>query len=212
MELVYVADPMCSWCYGFAPVLARAASALPASVPLRYLMGGLAEDSDEPMPAATSRMIQGAWNTIERVTSVSFNREFWTRCQPRRSTYPACRAVIAAEALSIGAGSAMFSGIQRAYYQEAQNPSDVPVLADVAKSIQLSRNDFIKRMLSEKTETELQKQLRERARLGVEVGVAGFPALVLKSSDGDVQLLTSGYCSWGELSPRLEAGLASAGG
>ena len=33
-----------------------------------------------------------------RIPGVRFNFDFWTHCTPKRSTYPACRAVIAARA------------------------------------------------------------------------------------------------------------------
>ena len=43
--LYYVADPMCSWCFGFAPELAAIRAGLPAHIRLEYVMGGLARDS-----------------------------------------------------------------------------------------------------------------------------------------------------------------------
>ena len=40
MQLVYVADPLCSWCYGFGPELTRLLERIPqAKVDL--VMGGL---------------------------------------------------------------------------------------------------------------------------------------------------------------------------
>jgi hypothetical protein len=51
--LVYVHDPMCSWCWGFDPVLRELVSSLPEGVAVRRLLGGLAPDSDEPMPASS---------------------------------------------------------------------------------------------------------------------------------------------------------------
>jgi putative protein-disulfide isomerase len=203
MEVVYIADPMCSWCYGFAPVLARLGSELRSGVSLRYVMGGLAPDSDDPMPAEVRQMIQGAWGSIERVTGVKFNRDFWTECAPRRSTYPACRAVLAAESLREGAGAEMFRGIQHAYYQEAQNPSDEAVLLAVGEKISFDRATFQAELRSERTEEELQRHLRERARLGVTVGAAGFPTLALSEEDGRLHLLTAGYCDWSALEPKL---------
>ena len=43
--LYYVADPMCSWCWGFHPVLEKVKEVLPDGISPVYVMGGLARDS-----------------------------------------------------------------------------------------------------------------------------------------------------------------------
>ena len=48
--LYYVADPMCSWCWGFQPVLEKVKEAVPEELSPVYIMGGLARDTDDPMP------------------------------------------------------------------------------------------------------------------------------------------------------------------
>ena len=63
--LIYVADPMCSWCWGFAPVLDEVRATLGLDVPLRYVMGGLAPDSVEPMPPEVREYVQSAWDAVE---------------------------------------------------------------------------------------------------------------------------------------------------
>ena len=40
-ELVYFADPMCSWCYGFRSVVLGHRAAFRGRLPLRLVMGGL---------------------------------------------------------------------------------------------------------------------------------------------------------------------------
>ena len=84
--LYYVADPMCSWCWGFQPVLGRVKAALPEEVTLRYVMGGLAKDTDEPMPEETRAYVQNAWREVSATTGARFNWDFWSRCKPRRSS------------------------------------------------------------------------------------------------------------------------------
>ena len=48
--LYYVHDPMCSWCWGFRETWQLVLQQLPKKVHTYYLLGGLAQDSDEPMP------------------------------------------------------------------------------------------------------------------------------------------------------------------
>ena len=86
-------------------------------------MGGLAPDIDRPMHQDLQDTIRGIWRTIQRtVPGTEFNFGFWESGHPRRSTYPACRAVIAARHQG-NYEVAMIDGIQRAYYLHARNPS-----------------------------------------------------------------------------------------
>jgi putative protein-disulfide isomerase len=49
-RLYYVHDPMCSWCWAFAPVFQSLMNGLPPGLEVNRLVGGLAPDTDEPMP------------------------------------------------------------------------------------------------------------------------------------------------------------------
>jgi putative protein-disulfide isomerase len=174
--LVYVHDPMCSWCWGFAPVFERLMTSLPESVTVRRLLGGLAPDSDAPMHTSIRDYVQDQWRRIQReIPGTEFNFDFWDRCAPRRSTYPACRAVIAARSQDTGFDPAMTRAIQRAYYLEARNPSETDTLIDLARDIGLDVDVFARDLLSVDTDRTLRAEIR-KAR---ELEVWGFPSLVM---------------------------------
>ena len=59
-RLIYVHDPMCSWCWGFAETWQTLTEQLPADMPVVRLLGGLAPDSDEPMTFEQVRSTHGA--------------------------------------------------------------------------------------------------------------------------------------------------------
>ena len=48
--LYYAHDPMCSWCWAFRPVWLALLAQLPEGTRVQRLLGGLAPDTDEPMP------------------------------------------------------------------------------------------------------------------------------------------------------------------
>ncbi|MDE3001467.1 MAG: DsbA family protein [Gemmatimonadota bacterium] len=180
-KLYYVADPMCSWCWGFRPVLQAIVSALPESVPVVYVMGGLAKDSDDPMPEETRAYVQRNWREVTETTGAEFNWDFWRKCKPRRSTYPACRAVLAARAQREDAAPEMFDAIQRAYYREARNPSDIETLAATAGSLSppLDVETFERDIRSPEIEAELQAEFNLRRSMGVRE----FPSVIVMHGD-----------------------------
>ncbi|WP_167631767.1 DsbA family protein [Mariprofundus ferrooxydans] len=179
--LYYIHDPMCSWCWAFQPAWKALRSLLPGSIPVRYLLGGLAPDSDAPMPEAMQQTIRAHWRRIEQVVpGTLFNYDFWEQCTPRRSTWPACRAVIAARAQDAQAEEGMIRRIGEAYYRDARNPSDDGVLIDCALAMGLDGERF--RHDLHAPETRL--QLAAETELARKMGVTGFPSLILERDSG----------------------------
>ncbi|NIR28832.1 MAG: DsbA family protein [Gammaproteobacteria bacterium] len=196
--LYYVMDPMCSWCWAFRPVLADVVSELPEGVRIRWVMGGLAPDSDEPMPRAMQEHLQKIWKSIANQTGTRFNFDFWTRCRPRRSTWPACRAVIAARLQDEDKAPEMIYAIQKAYYLQARNPSDRDTLVALAAEIGLDRERFESDLGSPRVD----ELLRADFSLARKLSVQGFPTLVL-SSGGRTYLISQGYAQAAPIVSRL---------
>ena len=179
-ELIYVHDPMCSWCWGFRPTLERLRGELPAALGFRRLLGGLAPDSDQPMADEKRAHLQATWRRIaERIPGTTFNHDFWRVCQPRRSTWPACRAVIAARMLDSEAEDTMITAIQHAYYVEARNPSDDDTLVALAAQIGLATQPFATRLHAPETQAALAAEIAESRRIGAH----SFPSLRLRIAE-----------------------------
>lgn len=183
-KLYYIHDPMCSWCWGFAPVWQRVhkhlSDHLSDSVTIQYLLGGLAPDTDEFMSTSMQASIKENWYRIkEEIPGTRFNFEFWQKCKPRRSTYPACRAVIAAGMQRPSLSRNMINAIQQAYYVEAKNPSDIDVLIELAENVGLKRETFISDIKSEACQRQLSDEIRSSRKLGIN----SFPSLVLRQHD-----------------------------
>jgi putative protein-disulfide isomerase len=174
--LYYFHDPMCSWCYAFQPVWQTIKSRLNNSIEVTYVLGGLAADDDEIMEESLQQTIQHHWQRIQQIVpGTEFNFDFWTACKPRRSTYPACRAVIAATNQGRTFEEPMIQAIQTAYYREARNPSDNSTHLQLAEDLQLDLKKFHHDLDSAETEQELMRQIR----LTYSFNVSGFPSLVL---------------------------------
>ena len=172
-KLFYVHDPMCSWCWGFRPTLQRLIEQLPKTLEVEYLLGGLAADTHHPMPKAQQQAIIQHWKRIEQTLGSHFNYDFWHLCKPRRSTYPACRSVIAAKKQTKEMD--MIQAIQEAYYVKAQNPSDYDTHYQLAQALGLNLERFKKDIMSSETEQSLQQQIQ----LSRSLPISGFPSLVL---------------------------------
>jgi putative protein-disulfide isomerase len=179
--LYYIHDPMCSWCWGYKPVWNALEKALPMDIKVEYVAGGLAADSNEPMPIAQQSMIKAHWKTIEEKLGTKFNYDFWQNNVARRSTYNACRAVIAAKTQN--AEQEMLFAIQKGYYLRALNPSDNEMLIQfaqelIAEGVNINLNQFVNELTSDTTQQELLRQIQ----LSRQLSIHGFPSLVLESA------------------------------
>jgi len=199
LELYYFVDPMCSWCYGFSSEMKEIIKNLSDTIRLQYVMGGLAPDSDEPMPEEMKEYIKHHWHTVADRTGAKFNFAFWTKGKPKRSTYPSCRAVIAASLQGENNLPIMLEAIQKAYYQQARNPSENEILVEVAGEIGLDRKQFADDLNSTNVKDILQTNFDFKDRLGIQ----GFPTLALEK-DGKFYGLTVGYTKADVVLKRLD--------
>ena len=181
-KLYYVYDPMCSWCWGYKPVWQQICQILEGKIDIQYVVGGLAPDSDQPMPKEMQQQIASYWKRIEDFLGTQFNYDFWNKNIPRRSTYPACRAVLAARKQS--AEKQMLTAIQTAYYLEARNPSDSDVLIDLADSIGLD----LERFESDFGSVSLNEEFMRELDFARSIGGNSFPSLFVQTAEGLVEL------------------------
>jgi putative protein-disulfide isomerase len=177
LTLYYFHDPMCSWCWAFRPRWQEIVAGLPDNVYSQRVLGGLAPDTDQMMSTAMQTKLRSVWQQIQQtVPGTPFNFEFWERCVPRRSTYAACRAVIAARRQSRDYEEKMILAIQQAYYLEARNPADSITLIELAGEIGLDGALFSADIESPAVQVELLKEIEFTRRLEVK----GFPTLLLE--------------------------------
>jgi putative protein-disulfide isomerase len=180
---------MCSWCWGYRPTWLTLQKNLEPIVEVNTLVGGLAEDSDVPMPEQMQNFLQQTWNKISAELGTQFNFDFWSHCQPKRSTYPSCRAVIIARHYQ--KEQAMCLAIQEAYYLHAQNPSEVATLINIATSIGLDGELFAQKITSDNVNKELVNEIANVR----EMPIRGFPSLVL-AVKGELIPIRIDYKNW----------------
>jgi len=200
--LLYVADPMCSWCYGFAPSLAAVRARWP-ELPLRLVMGGLRRDG-EALDATLRAKLQHHWDEVARRSGQPFSpaglqREHWLY-----TTEPACRAVVTVRELEPGRELDMLTAIQTAFYAEGRDVTDTAMLADLAEGLGMARAAFVQGF----ERPAIRSATAEDFAFAQRLGISGFPALAAVR-DGQGQLVAPGWVAPADLLERLEKVLAA---
>ena len=197
-RLLYVMDPMCSWCWGFAPVVeALAEQAAVDGVPLQIVTGGLRRDQLAINAAARVRYL-GYWQAVNASTGQLFDFE---RGLPEGLVYdtePACRALVTARQLDAASAWTLLKLIQQAFYTEGADVTQASVLVQLAERAGIPRIEFAEAFDSQ----AMQEATAADFTWVQDLGIAGFPTL-LAERDGQLALLTNGYQPLEVLAPLL---------
>jgi putative protein-disulfide isomerase len=197
-RLLYVMDPMCSWCWGFAPVAqALIAQAHDAGIETRLVVGGLRTGSSA-LDASTRRYILEHWQAVTQATGQPFTLEGAMPDGFVYDTEPACRALVAARSLDEHRTWALLAAIQRAFYQGGKDVTRAPELVELAEQVGFDRAVFAERFAS----ADVRAATAADFTWAQDLGIAGFPTL-LAERNGQLALLTNGYQPLDSLSPLL---------
>ena len=197
-RLIYVMDPICSWCWGFAPVLASlAAQAEAADVQLQLVVGGLRQEQAALDPAGRVRIL-AYWQAVNASTGQLFNFNDGLPEGLVYHTEPACRALVAARQLDASKLWPLLELIQQAFYCEGRDVTRAGVLRELAEAAGLPRGEFAEAFDSPQVQAATQADFNWVQGLGI----AGFPTL-LAEHNGQLALLTNGYQPLEQLQPLL---------
>lgn len=198
-HVLYFGDPMCSWCWGFKPVLAHIAAALEGKAELHLVMGGLRPGTAEPWDAKMRGYIRHHWQDVADKTGQSFDFSRFDDETFVYDTEPACRALVAVRTLDSSRALPFYEALQRGFYAQGLNATDPDVLATLAQGVGLDRARFVDAFNTSETRAMVAFDFsRTRA-----FGVSGFPS-VLCAEDGQYAFLSLGYCSFNTVASRLQ--------
>ncbi len=198
MHLLYIADPLCSWCYGFAPELTRLLERHPGAR-LDLVMGGLRPYNTQPMSAAFRDMLRGHWQKVAEATGLAFSEAILARDDFVYDTEPACRAVVTARSLDAARAYPYLKAIQAAFYRDGRDMTDEEALAHVAAGCGYDRTHFLAHLKSE----AMRDAVREEFATAQSMGVSGFPTVGVARGP-QIYLVASGYVGADEMQKRLD--------
>jgi putative protein-disulfide isomerase len=202
-HFLYIADPMCSWCYGFSPVIETLAEHFEGRLPVRVMMGGLRAGNTKPMGPQDKDYIRNAWTKVSAATGQPFDHAFFNRDGFVYDTEPACRAVVTARTLKPAMALAFKGRISKAFYGENRDMTSTDEIVLVAEEAGFDGPMFRAAFEQPDIRNETFRDFLTAKQMGVE----GFPCLVAGTEQG-YALVTNGYRPLDGMIEGLEAWLA----
>lgn len=198
LEFVYVGDPMCSWCWGFAPVLERMQEVY--DIPLRLVVGGLRPGpSAEVLEDRLESTLAHHWHQVEEASGQPFDHAFLKRRDGwRYDTELPAIAVVAMRSLDEKSVLAFNSRLQRAFYAEGVDITDPAEYPGLIEDFGVDRDEFLRSLGSEEMKARAWDDFGEARAMGV----AGFPTLLVRD-DERLGVVTRGFAPADRLLPAL---------
>jgi putative protein-disulfide isomerase len=186
-KLIYVGDPMCSWCWGFAPEI----ESLAGNLPVEVVVGGLRPGpSAQPLDDRMAEFLRHHWLEIAERTGQPFETEFLQRKDGWvYDTEPAAIAVTQVRETREDVTLAYFTAVQHAFYAEGRDVTDLDVLTDIAEHVGVERSSFRTNLESHEAK---QAAWADFAR-SRNWGISGFPTLIGELTGDRLALLARGW-------------------
>lgn len=189
-HLIYVADPMCSWCWGFSPVIEAIQERFGPALPIRLILGGLRPGTTKPMDEVTKTEIRQHWEHVQQASGQPFDYGFFERAGFVYDTEPAARAVVVMRRRGMDQALDYLKRVHGAFYAHNRDVTDAAVLAELTSGAGISTDDFLQTLRSD----EVRQETWQDFALIQQAGIRGFPSLLAGVGEGHAySIVTLGY-------------------
>ena len=202
LHLIYVMDPMCSWCYGFAPVIRRLVAEQEGTMQFKLVMGGLRPGTEKPLDEQMKEALKHHWQDVEKISGQPVDYGFFDREGFIYDTGPACRAVVTMRYLRPEVEFEMAEAVQSAFYAQNQDVTEPAVLAAIALQFGVEEDVFLEKFSTQ----EMQEKTQQDFLIARHLQANAFPSLYLLNGTS-LHLLSRGYRTYDGMAAHLRKAL-----
>jgi len=187
-QLIFVLDPMCSWCWGFHPVIEALRKEHADHYTFSLVMGGLRTTGQIEWNTQSRAYLASAWDSVAKTTKQPFHTSLLNRTHFDYNTYPACKAVITVKELyGEDAAFAYLGDIQKAFYAEGIDITNIDTLSSY---ITQNKKEFLDFYHTDRAEILMQHDFSKARSMGANA----FPSTVKIDKDGHMVCINGYKC------------------
>lgn len=203
--LIYCYDAYCGWCYGFSPVMTKIQNEFSALLDTEVLSGGMIS-AENPIPvSAVAEYISKAYRQVEETTGISFGEDFlWHILNPDKSDW-FLHSEKAAIALCIikqtvpDRAPEFAADLQYALNFEGRDLTDDEAYRHLTAKYNIPNNIFYDALKDDR----FRQLAKEEFELVKQLGVSGFPALLLQMPEGKTYWIANGFTPFEQVAERI---------
>lgn len=191
-EILYFYDALCSWCYGFSPVIQELSETYGDQYRFEAISGGMVPKEKEMPVGQLADFLHQAHKQVAERTGVTFARPFKENIMAQSdyvlSSVLPSYAMTVFKSLKDSDSISFAHAIQKAFFFEGQDLNDEATYANLIEGFGLSTTTFLERL----HESKYQDHTHGEFKFAADLGVQGFPTL-LYHHEGEYAILARGY-------------------
>ncbi|TDW48116.1 putative protein-disulfide isomerase [Flavobacterium sp. 270] len=200
MKMFYFTDAMCSWCYGFSPVIKQLKKEYP-EIDLQIISGGFSPGSKQKVDADYNDFLEFHWNNVNQRSGQYFDHSMkFVSDTFQYDTEPSSRALTTVQQLIPNKDFEFLSLLQVSFYVEGKDITDEKILAGLAEKIGIDSKLFLENFNSD----EMKRKTVQGFEFSRQLGVKGFPTL-LTLENGAVKVISHGFQGFETLKPTIDS-------
>lgn len=200
-KIYYVYDPLCGWCFAYAPVIEKISEEFKDKIEFVIIPGGMiARDNQTPIGVMAPYLLK-AIPELEQISGTKIGKPFIDMVKDGSyipSSYKPSLAMVVFKSFHTGHDLEYSFKVQHAYFVDGKDLANDSLYMQLALSFGVEPSMFLTRMNDAAYDVKTQEHFDFAAYLNVK----GFPSLIGKS-EGKYMNLTYGYTTEEESRRRI---------
>lgn len=197
-EIIYVGDPMCSWCWGISNHLQELKAHYP-QYKFTVVLGGLRPGGGEAWDQRMKDFLKHHWEEVTKRSGQPFGYTLFDREEFNYDTEPPCRAVMTAKKWLGEDVLAFFEAVSGKFYVESEDPGEKEFYRSVCEQFDIPFDEFVTGFESE----EAKYQTHQDFQLNRQWGVKGYPTVLFRAKE-ELYQINYGYTEFDQMKEVIE--------
>lgn len=200
--LIYVGDPMCSWCYGISEELIKTVDYFEGRVDVELVLGGLRAGGGDKWDTSFKDFLRHHWEDVSKASGQPFSYQLLEQETFNYDTEPACRAVVTIEHIAKEKALPFFKAVQKGFYVKNEDPTQTEFYRPICESMDIDFAKFAARFES----MDMRKLTKGHFERSAALGARSFPTVLLLQN-GKLTTIAVGYSTFDQMKAKIEASL-----
>jgi len=198
-KIIYVGDPMCSWCYGIAPEYSKLIERFEGEVDFELVMGGLRPYNTQTMPELKDFLTEH-WQEVNHRSGQEFSYGILDDGNITYDTEPPSRATVVVRHLNATKEIQFFKKSQVLFYKENKNMHLASSYYDLLDEMGIDKDRFTELFESD----EMKKKVKEDFMRASALNANSFPTIIFQKGD-QYYSIAKGYSTSEKMIKRVES-------
>lgn len=190
-KLIYVFDPLCTWCYAFSPILQQFCENHIGEFDISVISGGMVREINAGALKDVAPFLKTSIESVKSKSGISFGTSFLKNLESGEmimDSRPMSYALCIVKKYQPEKQFEFASLLQKSIYLDGKHPCDEDNLLNLADIIGMDREIFANELNSEEIKYETNSDFQWVESLNI----SGFPALIVEKNE-ELFLMAKGY-------------------